>query len=168
MDVPKIQAASRTPLTHLRFDPSEARRCCLDFCIFDLTNKTPAAFQESTLPVISPGFSWLGREELCSSPARTRAGSCSLSGRSSQNYLSCLLSIITLTTAVPEALSKMSAVQTEHQTVPAPRDGSLQARQSRRTGRAGTRNTAWLWELWVVGGEREKDEASSQQAFQAK
>lgn len=50
--MPKVQAASRTLLTHLRFDPGEARRCCLDFPIFDLKNKTPAAFQESPLPVI--------------------------------------------------------------------------------------------------------------------
>lgn len=26
---------------------------------------------------------------------------------------------------------------------------------------AGTQKTQWLWELWVVEGEREKDEASS-------
>lgn len=62
LDVPKIQAASRTLLTHLRFDPSEAGRCCLDSCIFDLMNKTPAAFQESTTTTISPGIhGWKGR-----------------------------------------------------------------------------------------------------------
>lgn len=52
----------------------------------------------------------------------------------------------------------MSAVQTEQQTVPAPWDGSLQARQSRRTGRAGTRKTSWLWE---GKGRRMKPAASS-------
>lgn len=155
--MPKVQAASRTLLTHLRFDPGEARRCCLDFHIFDLKNTTPAAFQESALPVI----------RLMAG----KGGTLQFPG-SDQGW-----ELLTLRQTEPEF--PLSAALHNHSyyssargpqqgeccanraPAPALRDRSLQARQSRHRGRAGMQKTEWLWELWVMGGERDKDEASS-------
>lgn len=154
--MPKIQAASRTLLTHLRFDAGEAGRCCLHFHILHLRNKTPAAFQES--PRIH------GWEGSCSSDQQE---------------------LLTLRQIQPEfPLSAALHNHSHYSSARGPQQGEcctnratdspspvgidLSRQESWQRGRAGTQKTEWLSEIWAVGGEREKDEASSQQPFQEK
>lgn len=150
LDVPKVQAASRTLLTHLRFDSGESRRCCLDFHISDLKNKTPAAFQESTLPVmrLMPG-----KGGTLQFPGSDQGWELLTLRQMEPEFPLSALSIITLTTAVPEGLSRASAVQTELQPAPALRDRSLQARQSQHRGRARMQKTVALGALGCGRGK---------------